>query len=140
MSPHLFLLCAEGLSSPLKARGPVFLARGIRVGVHAPWISHLLFADDSMIFIQVNQRSVDRLAEILEIYHRGSGQLINRQKSAIFFNTNCDQQVKDDVKASLQINTEALGERYLGLPTAVGKVVDGTFDYSADRIWSFVQG
>jgi hypothetical protein len=48
--------------------------------------------------------------------------------------------VKDDVKASLQINTEALGERYLGLPTAVGKVVDGTFDYSADRIWSFVQG
>jgi hypothetical protein len=140
MSPYLFLLCAEGLSSLLKARGPVFLARGIRVGVHAPWISHLLFADDIMIFIQANQRSADRLAEILEIYHRGSGQFINRQKSAIFFSTNCDQQVKDDVKASLQINTEALGERYLGLPTAVGKVADGTFDYSTDRIRSFVQG
>jgi hypothetical protein len=48
--------------------------------------------------------------------------------------------VKDYVKASLQINTEALGEGYLGLPTAVGKVVDGTFDYCADRIRSFVQG
>jgi hypothetical protein len=101
MSPYLFLLCAEGLSSLLKARGHVFLARGIRVGVHAPLISHLLFVDGSMIFIQANQRSADRLAEILEIYHRGFGQLINRQKSAIFFSTNCDQQVKDDVKASL---------------------------------------
>jgi hypothetical protein len=37
MSPYLFLLCAEGLSSLLKARGPGFLCRGIRVGIHAPW-------------------------------------------------------------------------------------------------------
>jgi hypothetical protein len=70
MSLYLFLLCAEGLSSLLKARGPIFLARGIMMGVHAPWISHLLFADDSMNFIQANQRSADRLAEILETYHR----------------------------------------------------------------------
>ena len=28
----------------------------------------------------------------------------------------------------------------MGLPTAVGKVSDGTFDYSADRIRSFVHG
>jgi hypothetical protein len=50
ISPYLFLLCEEGLTSLLKARGPLFLSRGIRVGVHAPWISHLLFADDSIIF------------------------------------------------------------------------------------------
>jgi hypothetical protein len=80
------------------------------VGIHAHWISHLLFADDSMIFIQANQRSADILAEILDIYHRGLGQLINRQKLAIFFSTNCDQKMKDDVKASLHINTKALGE------------------------------
>jgi hypothetical protein len=48
--------------------------------------------------------------------------------------------MKDTVKSSLQIESEALGERYLGLPTVVGKVADGTFDYSADRIRSFVHG
>jgi hypothetical protein len=36
ISPYLFLLCAEGLSSMLKHTGPQFLAKGVRVGVHAP--------------------------------------------------------------------------------------------------------
>jgi hypothetical protein len=42
------------------------------------------------------------------------------------------------VHEALQIPTEALGEKYLGLPTAVGKVLDGTFDYVVDRIRSFI--
>lgn len=46
ISPYLFLLCSEGLSCLLKSIGPVHISRGVRVGVHAPWISHLLFADD----------------------------------------------------------------------------------------------
>jgi hypothetical protein len=124
----------------LKARGLGFLSRGIRVGIHAPWISHLLFADDSIVFNQANQRSADRLTKILETYRRGSGQLINKQRSAVLFSANCDQDTKETVKSSLQIESEALSEKYLGLPTAVGKVVDGTFDYSADRIRSFVHG
>ena len=42
LSPYLFLLCAEGLSSLLKNAGPQFLSKEVRVGIHAPWISHLL--------------------------------------------------------------------------------------------------
>jgi hypothetical protein len=50
ISPYLFLLCAKGLANMLKMMGPQFLARGVRVRCHAPWISHLLFADDCLIF------------------------------------------------------------------------------------------
>jgi hypothetical protein len=39
----------------------------------------------------------------------------------------------------MEIPTETLGEKYLGLPTAVGKVVDGTFNYVTDRMRGFVQ-
>lgn len=42
ISPYLFLLCAKGLSCLLKSTGPMYLSRGVRVGVHAPWISHTL--------------------------------------------------------------------------------------------------
>jgi hypothetical protein len=45
----------------LKEMGPRHLARGVRVGIHAPWISHLLFADDCMIFTAATQRGVDRV-------------------------------------------------------------------------------
>jgi hypothetical protein len=61
------------------------LARGVRVGIHAPWISHLLFADDCIIFSEASQRGAEQLKEILEAYGRGSGQLVNRDKPAIFY-------------------------------------------------------
>jgi hypothetical protein len=48
--------------------------------------------------------------------------------------------MKQEVHEGLQIPTEALGEKYLGLPTAVGKSSDGTFDYVAERIKSFIHG
>jgi len=80
ISPYLFLLCAEGLSCLLKSIGPVYLSRGVRVGIHAPWISHLLFADACIFFSEASQRGASRLQELLDIYSRGSGQLVNRDK------------------------------------------------------------
>ena len=46
ISPYLFLLCGEGFSCMLRNYGAGYLSKGIRVGIHCPWISHLLFADD----------------------------------------------------------------------------------------------
>jgi hypothetical protein len=120
ISPYLFLLCAEGLSCLLKTVGPMHLARGVRVGVHAPWISHLLFADDCIVFSEASQRGAARLQHVLDVYSRGSGQMVNRDKSTVFFSSNCDESVKQIVRQELHIDTVALSDRYLGLPTAVG--------------------
>jgi hypothetical protein len=117
-----------------------FIARGVRVCQQAPWISHLLFANDCLIFTQASRRGADRISEILELYYKGSGQLVNKNKSAVFFSGNCVLSAKQEVHEVLQIPTEALGEKYLGLPTAVGKVSDDTFDYVADRIRNFIHG
>jgi hypothetical protein len=77
ISPYLFLICAGGFSSSLKNTGPQFQACGIRVGIHAPWISHLMFANNYILFTQANERGAARLIEILEKYQRGSDQLAN---------------------------------------------------------------
>lgn len=110
ISPYLFLLCSEGLTSMLKNIGPLYVSRGVRVSRHAPWISHLLFADDCLIFTQASKKGADRVADILEAYNWGSGQLVNKNKSAIFFSPNNAAENKAAVHASLQISTEALGE------------------------------
>ena len=73
ISPYLFLLCAEGLSSLLKSVGPLHLSRGVRVGIHAPWVSHLVFVDDCIVFFEASQRGAARLREILDTYGQGSG-------------------------------------------------------------------
>lgn len=47
---YLFLICAEGLSSLLRSFGPMHVSRGVHGGIHAPWVSHLLFTDDCIVF------------------------------------------------------------------------------------------
>lgn len=140
ISPYLFLLCSEGLSCMIRNIGPLYVSRGVRVSRNALWISHLLFADDCIIFTQASKRGADRVASILEDYNKGSGQLVNKHKSAVFFSPNCDQNCKDEVLSSLMIPNVALGERYLGLPTAAERGAADTFNYVPARVRGFVEG
>jgi hypothetical protein len=68
----------------LKFSGPSFPAKGVPVGIHAPWVSYLLFADDCLVFTQASKRSGARLADIMRSYQKGLGQLVNILKSGIF--------------------------------------------------------
>jgi hypothetical protein len=92
------------------------------------------FADDCIIFSEASQRGASRIQEILDIYSRGSGQLVNRDKSAVFFSKNCLDETKQLVRDELNIDTEALSDKYLGLPTALGQSTTGTFDFLPARI------
>lgn len=138
ISPYLFLLCGEGLSCLLKSVGLAHISRGVRVGIHSPWISHLLFADDCIIFSEASQRGADRLHGILDVYSRGSCQLVNREKSAVFFSSNCSNTMKEEIRHGLNIQNEALAEKYQGLPTAAGRSTTEAFDYMPTRLWGLI--
>jgi hypothetical protein len=71
---------------------------------------------------------------VLDIYGRGSGQMINRDKSAIFFSKNCSDKMKSEVQQAPNIETEALADKYLGLPTAVGWSTSEAFEFMPSRI------
>ena len=107
ISPYLFLLCTEGLSSLLLHKENRGKLHGIKNGRQGPPISHLLFADDSIFFARSGTRSVEALESTLNIYCKGSGQLINKDKSALFFGKGCSELVKQRVKAQLHIYNEA---------------------------------
>jgi hypothetical protein len=140
ISPYLFLLCAQGFTALLNHFGGNHIDRGIRVSIHSPWINHLLFADDSLIFMSASVQSGERLNEILRIYRDCSGQSVNREKSSIFFSPNTPDPDRQSVKQVLGIQVEAFSERYLGLPTAVGRITSGSFDHIAERIRCKIQG
>jgi hypothetical protein len=124
----------------LKFKGSPHLAPGIRVGIHAPWLSHLLFADDCIIFSQASNEGAQRLQDILELYRLGSGQMVNRGKSAIFFSSNCIDEMKTGVHTVSGIVSEALVEKYLGLPTSLGRSTDAESEHIMAKVKKLLNG
>jgi hypothetical protein len=136
----LFLLCAEGFSALLNKAEEEGLIAGVKICPQAPSVSHLLFADDSLILIRAKREHAMQLYNILDIYEQCSGQVINKRKSAVLFSRNANHNDKEEIKQSLQIQHETMNEKYLGLPVHVGQDRVQTFAYLKDRIWKRIQG
>ena len=129
LSPYLFLFCVEGFSAMLKNAQRKKDIKGVSFGSGGPTVTHLLFADDSVVFLEGSAENFDALRIILQDYEAASGQKVNLQKSAIFFGKGISDGRKIELHQVSGIAEEALSERYLGLPTIVGKSKEGTFRY-----------
>nr|AAP53315.2 retrotransposon protein, putative, unclassified [Oryza sativa Japonica Group] len=140
LSPYLFLLCAEGFSALLSKTEEEGRLHGIRICQGAPSVSHLLFADDSLILCRANGGEAQQLQTILQIYEECSGQVINKDKSAVMFSPNTSSLEKGAVMAALNMQRETTNEKYLGLPVFVGRSRTKIFSYLKERIWQRIQG
>lgn len=134
----MFLLCTEGLSSLLFQKENCGELHGIKNGRLGPPISHLLFADDSIFFARNDTHSVEVLESTSNLYCQGSGQLVNKDKSSLFFGKHCPEHVKQRVKNLLGISNEALNDYYLGMPTEIGKYPTNYFKFLLDRAWASI--
>jgi hypothetical protein len=121
LSPYLFLLVAEGLSSFL-ARTELYghisvvpiAAGGIRV-------NHLLFADDSLFFCRATFSKWRNIGRLLHYYEEASGQKLNAAKTSIFFSPNTGVEFQAFIRSSAGISSTQCYEKYLGLPALVGR-------------------
>ncbi|KAA3464886.1 reverse transcriptase [Gossypium australe] len=73
LSPYLFLFCGEGLSALMRMACQEGKITGAKVCRGSPSITHLMFADDCILFGEVSNRGVDALRNILQEYEVCSG-------------------------------------------------------------------
>jgi hypothetical protein len=127
LSPFLFLFVADGLSTLLQNEVQQNNIAPVKICRRAPGISHLLFADDSLLFFKSQQDQALRIKEVLNLYASSTGQLINPNKCSIMFGNSCSLESRTAVKEALQVTQETFEAKYLGLPTPEGRMNAGKF-------------
>ena len=88
LSPYLFIVCAEGLSSMIRDSEARDALHGCLVCRNAPSISHLFFADDSYLFFKSFLAEAEVVHDILSRFEQVSGQAVNYDKSEVMFSSN----------------------------------------------------
>ncbi|XP_040949964.1 uncharacterized protein [Gossypium hirsutum] len=134
LSPFLFLLCGERLSKLLRLAEREGLLRGVKVSRNGPPISHILFADDYILFREATRSGVHLFKNILEEYRLCSGQCVNFDKSTVVFSKNTSEEEKQTVVNLLGVRSSNEPERYLGLPNMVGKRKKEAFQNLKDSL------
>ncbi|KAL5550972.1 hypothetical protein UlMin_001148 [Ulmus minor] len=135
LSPYLFIICAEAFSSLISEAVSSRSLSGVKCSVSGPYVNHIFFADDSLVFCQADESNSLALLHILKDYEKGSGQQVNMMKSAITFSPNVDPRQKTAIMRSLNLNTALSHDRYLGLPNFVGRNKRKTFAGLIERVW-----
>ncbi|KAL5574791.1 hypothetical protein UlMin_016490 [Ulmus minor] len=111
LSPFLFLFCLEGIS-----------------------VSHLLFVDDSFMFLDANSSNFEVLSNILNLYCVASGQLVNFEKSEICFGCDIGANIQRDLAGFFGVRLVECHDKYLGLPTFAGKCKRDLFSFIKSRM------
>ena len=62
-----------------------------------PAFSHLMFANDVVLFTKANLKNCHAIRKVLETFCRKSGQSVSEAKTRVFFSPNVDQDTKESL-------------------------------------------
>ncbi|XP_030926610.1 uncharacterized protein LOC115953217 [Quercus lobata] len=103
-------------------------------------VTHLFFADDSLLFCKASTQECQILMAILDLYEAASRQKINADKSSIFFSTNTPSELKDEIMEVMGPMQDSKHNKYLGLPSIIGKSKKEVFAEIKEKVAKKLSG
>ncbi|CAL2271420.1 unnamed protein product [Prunus armeniaca] len=108
--------------------------------LNSPILSHLLFADDTLLFLKANAQNCRNMMNLLNGYCRASGQQINLGKSSVFFSPNTPDDLKRELGTILGMSIVTDTRKYLGLPTLWGRSKSEALNFVKERLLRKIGG
>jgi hypothetical protein len=137
LSPYLFVIVMEFWSICMDlavAKGTIEpLKRGV-----PNQISHLLFADDMLVFCRANKKSFRELNKLFALLQLNTGLSINKEKTKVFFSKGCKR--KAELASILGCTLGTMPVKYLGMPLSINYVKPKDFGWLFDKVRSKMEG
>ncbi|KAM6595903.1 hypothetical protein CsatA_006427 [Cannabis sativa] len=116
LSPALFIIAADVLSRLIMTKTEEGKIAGFKFTRNGPAITHLMFADDVILFGKASVKEAKNFLKCIEEYCAWSGQAVNYQKSTVHFTQGVPNRMADDVLNILGMKRMKSDSVYLGLP------------------------
>jgi hypothetical protein len=134
LSLYLFLFVADVLSRLLQQQVRQQKLHELHICRRAPDISHLLFVDDTLLFMKATKDQATVITKTLRWYEQYTGQLINPSKCSMVFGSLCSVEHHEKVVSILNVPHTVAEEKYLGFPTPDSRMGKGKFKTTKERL------
>ncbi|KAK4274978.1 hypothetical protein QN277_018129 [Acacia crassicarpa] len=106
----------------------------ILIANSGPAVSHLMFADDLLLFGKATENHAKCMIRCLDRFCLMSGAKVSRQKSSVYFSPRVPVNTKQNISSitGMRISTE-IG-RYLGVSLSRRRKPSDTYHYIIDRV------
>ena len=135
--PYPFILAIDFLSINLELSTGSGKIQPFKRGTQS-YVSHLLFADDLLMFSKANQRSFKKIDKIVNAFAFSTGLSVNKAKSKIFFSKTCHH--KSALSRLLSIPEGYLPCKYLGLPISINYLKARDYSSLIDKYKGKLEG
>ncbi|KAL3844844.1 hypothetical protein ACJIZ3_002247 [Penstemon smallii] len=116
ISPYLFIIYTELLSRLLLKEEASNNFRGVKIARACPVISHLLYADDLVVYCRDTMEDVSTIMKTMDKFSTWSGQCINHAKSFVHYSKNVPVSFKQAVVSWFNLEECNHCTKHLGLP------------------------
>ncbi|KAK3200123.1 hypothetical protein Dsin_023538 [Dipteronia sinensis] len=140
LSLFLFLFCTKGLSNLIQQAQKRGTITSFRCNRDGPAVTHLFFANDSLLFTKANEVNCVAIRTLLEVYANASGQVINFNKSAMCVSPSYSASVGERLVSVMGITLVDCHENYLGIPCFTGRNKRNFFANIVDSVWAKIKG
>jgi hypothetical protein len=113
---------AEGLTKILQRAVHNQELQDLKCCRGAPGISHLLFADDCLLFFKATGQQANVVRQAIMSFEKSTRKLISPSKCSILFSSACPVANQTEIKSTLAVTQCSFEEKYLGLPTPEGRM------------------